>query len=403
MKFIFKAKNDKGEIKEGTIDAISKDAAVEVLQKNSLFPIKVALESESSSLLATFLKYFDSVSQKELVVFFRQMAILVEAKVPLLSALMAINDQTSNRYFNKVIKEITNDIEDGMPFSDALSRHRNVFSNLSISIIRAGETSGNLKKSIEYVADNIEKNYTLVSRIRSAMIYPIIVMIVFFAIGFIVVSFILPKLTAIIKEMDVRVPWYTTMVIKVGDFMAVYWWAVGLIILAFIGGFFYYIRTESGRQEWDQIKIKLPIVGLIFRYVYITRFAENLGVLISGGIPIIRALNVVSDVMNNVIYEALVLKTAEEVKMGGNMSDTLKKSPLIPAMVSQMIAIGEESGQVDTVLGHIARFYDQETEMLTKNLSVLIEPVLMIVIGIAVGFMAVSVIMPIYDLANQIH
>lgn len=403
MKFIFKAKNNKGEIKEGTIDAVSQDAAVEVLQKNNLFPIRVTQESEAVSPLATLLKYFDSVSQKELVVFFRQMAILVEAKVPLLSALMAINEQTGNRYFSKVLKEITNDIEDGMPFSDALSRHKNVFSNLSISIIRAGETSGNLRKSIEYVADNIEKNYTLVSRIRSAMIYPIIVLIVFFIIGFIVVSFVLPKLTAIIKEMDVRVPWYTTAVIKTGDFMSVYWWAVLIVIMAFIGGFFYYIRTQAGRHEWDQIKIKLPIVGVIFRYVYITRFAENLGVLIAGGIPIIRALNVVGDIMNNAIYEALILKTAEEVKMGGNMSDTLKKSPLIPSMVSQMIAIGEESGQVDTVLGHIARFYDQETEMLTKNLSVLIEPVLMIIIGLAVGVMAVSVIMPIYDIANQIH
>ena len=308
MKFVFKAKNEKGEIKEGTIDAISSNAAIDVLQKNNLFPIKVAQENGTASPVTTFIKFFDSVSQKELVVFFRQMAILVEAKVPLLTALIAINEQTANRYFNKVIKEITNDIEDGMPFSDALSRHRNVFSNLSISIIRAGETSGNLKKSIEYVADNIEKNYTLVSRVRSAMIYPAVVLIVFLIIGFLMASFVLPKLTAIIKELNVRIPWYTTVVIRIGDFMSSYWWAVAIIIISFVGGILYYIKTDDGRREWDQIKIKLPIVGIIFRYIYIARFAENLGVLIAGGIPIIRALNVVSDVINNVIYEALILK-----------------------------------------------------------------------------------------------
>lgn len=402
MRFDFKAKNKNGEIKEGIIDAATREAAIAILQRNELFPIKVNEEAERSELAKMFFKYYDRVTAKELVVFFRQLAILIEARVPIISSLTAINEQSTNRYFNKVLSEMISDIEDGSPFSKALEKHPDVFSGLSINLIRAGETSGNLKKSVEYVADNIEKNYTLVSRVRSAMMYPAIVMVVFFIVGFITISFIIPKLTAVIKDLNAVVPWYTSLVILVGDFMAVYWWAAAIIILGFVGGLYYYLNTEGGKKEWDQLKLKLPIVGVIFRYVYISRFAENLAVLLAGGIPIIRALTVVSSVIGNSVYESLFLKTADAVKIGGNMSDVLKKSSLIPPVVSHMVRIGEESGQIDAVLNHVSKFYDQETEMMTKNLSTLIEPILMVIIGIGVGFMAFAILMPIYNIAGQI-
>lgn len=402
MKFNFKAKTKTGETREGVIDAASAQSAAEIIQKNGLFPIEIKEENQRDSIVKTILKYYDRVTEKELVVFFRQLAILIEARVPIVSSLNAINEQTPNKYFSKIIKEMVDDIEDGLPFSDALSKHRDVFSTLSINMIKSGETSGNLKKSIDYVANNIEKNYQLLSRVKGAMMYPCIVLIVFFIIGFLVISFILPRLTAMIKELGVAIPWYTHVVIVVGDFMAKYWWAVGFIILGFVGGAIYYIGTPDGRKEWDQWKIRLPIVGVIFRYVYIVRFSENLGVLLAGGIPIIRALNIVSTVINNSVYEAIFLKTAEQVKMGGNMSTVLERSELIPPVVSHMIKIGEESGQIESVLGHISKFYEQETDMMTKNLSTLIEPVLMIIIGVAVGFMSIAIILPIYDVAQQI-
>lgn len=402
MKFNFKAKTKEGDLREGIIEAAASEQALEVLQKNNLFPISISQENDSGALIKAVLKYYDRVTDKELVVFFRQLAILIEARVPIVSSLNAINEQTVNKYFSKVLSEIVGDIEDGLSFSDALSKHRDIFSSLSINIIKAGETSGNLKKSIEYVAENIEKNYLLISRIRGAMMYPAIVLVVFFIIGFLVVSFILPKLTQVIKDLNAEVPWYTKIVITVGDFMAVYWWAVAIIIIGIIGSCLYYIKTPDGRKEWDQIKIKLPVVGPLFRYIYIARFAENLGVLLAGGIPIIRSLTIVSSVINNTVYEAIFLKTADQVKIGGNMSDVLSRSPLIPPVVAHMIKIGEESGQIDSVLKHISSFYDQETEMITKNLSTLIEPILMVVIGIAVGVMAVSVLMPIYNIAGQI-
>ncbi|MFA6160375.1 MAG: type II secretion system F family protein [Parcubacteria group bacterium] len=402
MKFNFKAKTQTGEYKEGVINASSKELAVTILQKNNLLPISVQSDEPENDFMKVFLKYYDRVTEKELVIFFRQLAILIEARVPIVTSLSAIKEQTSNEYLVKIVREMINDIEDGMSFSGSMEKHKDVFSNLSINIIKAGETSGNLKKSVDYVAENIERNYNLFMRVKSALTYPAMVLIVFLIIGFLVVSFIIPKLTAIIKEMNADVPWYTQVVITVGDFMAVYWWAIAIITIAFISGAMYYLNTEEGKKEWDQIKIKLPIVGPIFRYVYITRFAENLNVLLTGGIPIIRALTIVSSVINNVVYENIFLAAAEEVKRGGNMSTVLKKSSDIPPMVTHMIKIGEESGQIDSVLGHIAKFYDQETEIMTKNLSTLLEPILMVIIGIAVGFMAFAILMPIYNIAGQI-
>ncbi len=402
MKFIFKARSKSGELKEGTIEAVSSDAAVEVLQKNDLFTISIKAEKDRQAIEKTFLKYWDRVSSKELMIFFRQLSILIEAKVPIVASLLAVKDQTINVYFQKIIEEMVNDVQDGLPLSDALQKHRNVFSTLAVNIVRAGEVSGNLKKSVEYVANNIEKTYSLNSKVKSAMMYPIVVLIVFFVIAFIVISFIVPKLTVMITSISATVPWYTQVVITTSDFMSRYWWAVAVLIFGFIGGAAYYLKTEDGKREWDQIKLRLPIFGPVFQYVYLARFADNLAVLLAGGIPIIKALNVVSSVINNTVYEAVILRAADEVKIGGNMSDAFRKSPDVPPIVSQMIKIGEESGQVDIVLGHIANFYEQESAEITKNLATLIEPVLMVIIGVAVGFLAFSVIMPIYNLAGQL-
>lgn len=401
-KFTFKAKNKEGDLKEGIIDASSNEAAVEVLQKNNLFPISVKEEHRQSSFSQMFLRYFDRVTSKEMMVFFRQLGILIEARIPITSALIAVKQQTSNKYFQNVIEEVVNDIEDGLPLSDAMKKQRNVFSNFSINIIKAGEISGNLRKSVDYVAENIEKNYNLTSKVRSALLYPVVILVAFFIICFIVISFVIPKLTMMIKELNTVTPWYTKLIISVSDFMAAYWWTIAIAIVGFIGVIMYYLKTEDGKKEWDQIKLRLPVVGRIFQYVYIARFADNLAVLLTGGIPIIKALSVVSSVINNTQYQIIILRAADEVKIGGQMSNVFRKFSLIPPIVSQMIKIGEESGQIDVVLRHIARFYEQETDQMTKNLATLIEPILMIIIGVAVAFLAFSVIMPIYNIAGQL-
>lgn len=402
MKFKFKAKTKAGTINTGVVSAANRDLAAAILQKNELFPIQIEEEVDGLA-KKVFAKYYDRVTDKELVIFFRQLAILIEARVPIVVALTAISEQTSGAYLKIILAESIKEIEDGVPLSDALAKHKEVFSNLVLNVIKSGEASGNLKKSVEYVADNIERNYNLTNKVKSAMLYPLIVLVVFFVIAFLVITLIIPKLTVMIKELGANVPWYTKVLITTGDFMAQYWWAVLVLVAGVVAGVVYYLGTADGKKEWDQIKLRLPVVGVMFRYVYITRFSENLAVLLDGGIPIIKSLTIVSAVVGSSVYEELFLRTAESVKRGENMSDVLKRSPLIPPMVAHMIKIGEDSGQIDSVLGHITKFYGQEVELMAKNMSTLIEPILMIAIGIGVAFMAVGVLMPIYNIAGQIQ
>lgn len=403
MKFDFKAKTQDGGYKEGVINAASEESAVFALQKNGLLPVSVRKISSKNDLIKKILQYYDRVSEKELSVFFRQLAILIEARVPIVLSLTAIQEQTTNEYLFKIIGEMISDLEDGMAFSSSMEKHKDVFSALSINMIKAGETSGNLKKSIEHVAENIERSYNLTNKVKSAMIYPAVVLVVFFIVAFLVISFIVPNLVSVIKGLNVDIPWYTAFIIVISDFMKVYWWAVLIVIISIIGGILYYIRTEEGKREWDQVKINLPIFGPLFRYIYIVRFSENLAILLSGGIPIIKALGVTSSVVNNIVYEKVFLEAADEVKRGGNMSSVLRKSPIIPSMVSHMVKIGEDSGQIDSVLLHVASFFEEELNTITKNLSALIEPVLVVLIGLAVGFLAFAILMPIYNIAGQIN
>lgn len=402
MKFFFRAKNKQGEIKEGTVDAANQNLALDLIQKNELFPISVKKEASQSSLVDKLLSYLNRVSVKELMLFFRQLAILIEARVPIVYSLQAIKDQMENSFFQIAIGEIINDIQDGLSFSDALKKRPEIFSNLSVNIINSGENSGNLKQSVEYVAHSLEKNYNLSQKIKSAFIYPAVVMTVFFAIGFIFITFIIPKLTAVIKDMGIDFPWHTKLIIVFSDFMAAYWWLVLLGIVGTILGLIFYASSQDGKKMMDKLKIQAPVFGSIFQNLYIARFTENLAILLTGGIPIIRAITLSSSVVNNSVYEEIFLKAAYELKIGGNINSVFKKSEYIPAIVSQMIKVGEESGQLDMVLRYIATFYGEETETATKNLSVLLEPFIMIIIGTAVGFLVFSILMPIYNVASQI-
>jgi len=401
MRFVFKAKDIQGQAKEGTIEAGSDEGAVELLQKNGLFPVYLKKEKEEERIVKFILTLFEKVNEKELMLFSKQLSILIEAKVPIITSLEAVRDQSTNLYFKKVLDETIASVQDGMPLSDALKKNDKVFSNLSISIIKAGEVSGNLRKSIDYVANNIEKNYKLGSKIKSALMYPAVVLVAFFIIGFIFATIILPRLTVMIESLGVPIPWYTQIVISFSHFMQKYWWANILIIFGVVGSVFYYLKTDNGRREWDEIKLKMPIIGQIFQKVYIARFSDNLNVLLAGGLPIVRALTLSSSVVNNAVYQGLFLRVADEVKIGGSMSEVLRKSKHIPPIVSQIIKIGEESGEIELVLGYIAKFYEQEVDTAAKNLSTLIEPVLMIVIGIAVGALVFMIIMPIYNISSQ--
>ena len=402
MKFSFIAKDQNGKTREGVVDAINRETAVQILQQNSLILVSVEREGASWDLVKAFHKYWEGVTQKELLIFFRQLATLVEARVPVVSSLRAIEEQTENRYFRVLIQEMADDIEDGMPFSESLAGRPDIFSPLIVNLIKSGEVSGNLHKVIGFVADNIEKNYQLTSKVKSALFYPAFVVSVAAIIGFLIISFILPKLTLLIRDLDVAIPWYTQAVMAVGDFMQHYWWAVLLIIIGFFGGLAYYVNSEAGRREWHAIQLKLPVFGTLFRSIYLSRFADNLSTLLEGGIPMIRSLLVVSKVVNNHIYEGIILKGAEEVKGGGSMSTVFSRYPEIPPIVTRMIKIGEETGKMDQVLKSTSNFYNQEVENMSRNMTTLIEPILIVILGIGVAILVFAVILPIYDIAGKL-
>lgn len=402
MKFNFKAKNDAGQIREGAVEAMSQEAAAQILEKNGLTPISIKEEERSADFMKSIEKIWEGVSQKELVTFFQQLATLIEARVPIVSSLTTISEQFGNKYLRLIVKEMSDDIEDGMPLSEAMEQHVDVFSPLTVNMIRAGEVSGSLQKSITFVADHIEKDYQLTAKIRGALYYPMFVMSVAGIVGFLVVTFILPKITVLIKDIKVAVPWYTTVLVNIGDFMNQNWMSVLLVIFAGIGAFVYYIRSESGRREWEIIVLKIPVIGTLAQDIYITRFAENLSVLLNGGIPVVRALIIVSEVVGNQVFEKIIMKAAEEVKAGGAMSAVfVHTEEQIPPIVSQMIRIGEETGTLSKVLNSVAKFYSQEVDNMTRTLTTLLEPALIVFLGIGVGVLTVGVLLPIYNIAGQ--
>lgn len=402
MQFKFKAKTQEGEIKRGKIEALDRDAATKLLQNNNLVPVELKEFKQGTTMVAAIERLTSSVSQKDLLVFYRQLSTLVGAKIPIAPALRTIHNQTENAQLRVVVSEVAADVEDGMSISESFAKHENIFTTLAVSMIRAGEVSGNLQGAIDFVAESAEQNYQLRSKVRGALMYPVFVISIAMIIGFMTMTWILPKLTQVIKDLDVEIPWYTQLMIKLGDFMQAYWWAVLIVIAGLIGALIYYARSEEGSKEWDRIKLRIPVIGELFRYVYITRFAENLSVLLKGGIPIVRALIVVADVVDNIVYKNIILKAAQDVKVGGEINKEFFRHVEFPPMVSSMIKIGEETGRLSEILEDIARFYNAEVDQITRNLSSIIEPILIVVLGFGVGVLVFSVLLPIYNIAGQL-
>jgi type IV pilus assembly protein PilC len=402
MRFIFKAKDQEGKYREGTVETMSKEEAVAILQKNNFVPVLVYQEEKVPKIIKDIQKIWEGIGEKEKIIFFRQLAILIDAKVPLIPALKAINDQTDNKYFQIIIVEIIQDVEGGVSFSESLSKHPDAFSPMMISMIKSGEVSGNLQKTVTYIADNIEKNYRLSSKIKGALFYPAFVISAAIIIGFIVITFILPKLTGLIKEMGVAIPWYTQVLITVGDFMAAYWWAVLIGFIGLIIATVYYLKSEDGKKELDQIKLKIPVLGTLYKYVYMARFADNFGILLVGGIPVVKALSLVSEVIGNSVFEGIILRAVDEVKTGGNISTVFQKSEdVIPPILAKMVRIGEETGKMSEVLRKIATFYEAEVDRMTESMVSLIEPILIVCLGIGVAIMVFAILLPIYDIAGK--
>jgi type IV pilus assembly protein PilC len=332
--------------------------------------------------------------------FSRQLATLVSARVPILQALRILEEQVSNKYLVSIVRELIQSVENGESLSLAMNKHDKVFGSVYISLVKSGEVSGSLDKSLSYLADQLEKDYELRSKVKSAMTYPLFVLGALGIVGVLMFKFVLPKLTSVLKEQGGQLPPISQGLIAFTDFFDKFWWVVILLFACLVIAVKFYISTETGRRKLDELKIKLPILGEIFKKIYLARFARNLSTLIIGGIPIIKALQIVADIINNVIYREIVLNAVSQISAGKSISEGLSGHPEFPNIVTQMVKVGEQTAQLDEIMNKLALFYEKEVDTKVATLATLLEPIIMIILGIGVGLLVAGILMPIYNLAS---
>jgi type II secretory pathway component PulF len=400
MKFIYQARNKEGESKRGIVVAASEEKAEQLLAENGF--IISSLEVQEENIISRLNPFGKSVGYKDLVLFSRQLSTLIGARVPILQSLRILESQSENKHLAAIIREMITSVENGESFSLALSKYPQVFGNLYISLVKSGEASGSVAQSLLYLADQLEKDYDLRSKVKSALTYPVFVLAALVGVGFLMFKFVLPKLTDVLKQQGGDLPTISVFLIRFTDFFESYWWLVMLVLILLIVGFRTYVHTVTGRQQWDALKIKLPVVGQIYRKIYLARFARNLATLTKAGIPIIQALQIISDIIGNAVYEAILVETIGKVTTGSQISDALQGHPEFPPIVTQMVKVGEQSAQLDEILAKLASFYEKEVDAQVGVLATLLEPVIMVILGAGVGLLIAGILLPIYNLASTV-
>ncbi|MFH1667769.1 MAG: type II secretion system F family protein [Candidatus Komeilibacteria bacterium] len=399
---VFHYRVHKGEdISEGMVEAPNLEAASEILGDRGLSIISIEEVSSEGKKLSFNLAIFQKVKPKDIVVFSRQLSVMISATLPIVQALKILIKQTDNAYFKTVISEIADEVDGGQKFSIALGKHRKVFSNFYISMIKSGETSGKLDEVLQYLADQLEKDYDLRSKIKGAMIYPVFIISGLLVVGVIMMIFVIPKLTEMLTASGQELPIATRILIGTSSAMRNYWWLMLIVIIALVVGFRYLLKTKGGRKAWDLFLIKLPVFGKLFQRIYLVRFTRSLATLVIGGVPLTTGLKIVNEVVGNTAYQAVIEETIKTVEDGESVAKVMLESPIVPNLVSQMMSVGEKTGRLDEVLSKVAEFYSREIENIVANLTSLIEPFIMVMIGVAVGGMVAAIILPMYNLANQ--
>ena len=400
MQFNYQARTKEGEIQTGTVEAGSREAAIKTLQRHDL--VVVYLEAVSAvPFYLRSLKFLQRIKSRDIVMLYRQLAILFEANTPLMDALKAIVEQAKNPYLKEILSDIENDVRGGEALSQALAKHKKVFSPFYISVIQSGEATGRLDEILKYLADHAEKEHTLKSKVRGAFIYPIFILSVFTIIAVLMLMYVIPQLTVILVETGTELPLSTKMLIAASKFLRSWFWLVVIILAGTIFGFFRFLKSKQGRAIWDDVKLKLPVIGKLFRQIYLARFAENFSTLLKGGVAILSALRISSQVVGNKVYADLIKSAEVEVKKGGEISAVFERDRKnIPPTVVQMLKIGEKTAKLDYILERLSIFYRTEIDRVTDNLAQLIEPVLIILLGAGVAFLVASILMPIYNITS---
>lgn len=399
MIFNYKALDNTGKRSEGSVDAVSLDVAVGSLQKRGL----IIVEIEPLEKVSWFsnLHFGSGVSNKDVVMLSRQMSTLFQAQVSPLKIFTLLSSETENLVLRKSLEEIVSDIQGGANISKALSRHPQVFSDFYVNMVKAGEETGKLDETFGYLADHLDRNYEVISKVKNALIYPAFVVIVFLAVMLLMFTVIIPKISLIILESGQDIPLYTKVVFSLSNFLLDY----GLILLVALVVMVYfalrYIRTTEGTRAWSHFKLSLPYMGELYRKLYLSIITDNMNTMIVSGIPMVKALEVSSSVVGNDVYKEILDQTLIAVKGGSSLSQAFSQYPEIPSILVQMTKVGEETGELGNIFKTMARFYQREVVNAIDTMVSLIEPAMIVLLGLGVGVLLASVLIPIYNIANS--
>lgn len=401
--FSYVARSKTGEIKKGEITAPDKNVVVTKLRDEGFPLVTVKEEAAIGKSTNITLKFLNRVSLLDKILFAKHLGVMIEAGIPLSRALKTLAAQATNPVFSEIIKDVSDNINKGKSFADSLKSHEDVFGELFVNMVSVGEVSGNMEKVLKVLVDQMKKDYELMGKVKGAMMYPSIVLSAMVLIGIVMMTFVVPKLLSVFEEMNVELPESTKLVMAITDVFENYGVFV-LIAIPIIGALMgMALKTKGGQKAIDTVLLKAPVVGELAKKINQARFARTLSSLIRSGVPIVEGLRITSNTLSNYYYKESLKSVSVQIEKGKSLGESLTEQGNIYApIVTEMIAIGEETGTLDSILEEIADFYETEVDEATKNLSSIIEPVLMIFIGIAVGFFAVSMIQPMYSLTNSI-
>ena len=387
-------------IVKSVVQADSENAAAKLLTAQGFVPLKIELQDDKTNFFARF---SGRITTKDRVVFTRQLATLIGAGLPLAQSLRTVQEQTTNKRMQEIVQEIISDVEGGKSLSDSFAKHPEAFNKVYVALISAGETSGTMDDSLKRLAAQQEKDAAMMSKIRGAMMYPSIVLVVIIlVIGFMLFT-VVPQVEGLYRDLNKELPFVTLAMIKVSNFFSSLWWLV--ILAMIIGGYFLaqYLKTEQGIRTKDIFKLNVPLFKGMFRKMYMARFARTSQVLLRTGVPMLDMLRITADAVNNVIISESILRASDKVKGGKALSASLSNEDYFLAMVPQMIKIGEQSGKIDEMMGKTAQVYEDELDEEIHALSTAIEPVLMVFLAIVAGTMVSAILLPIYSLVGNIN
>ncbi len=395
-KFLYKAKNDKGEIISGTVNASNESAAERVLYKNKLF----VTELKADSVFIAKSIFTKKVSLRDKSIFARQLATMIESGLPLTKAISIQVTQTEAEHLKSIYQDIYTDLQEGHAFSTALSKYPEAFDQVFVSVVKSGETTGNLEIVLKQMADRYESDYTFISQVKSAMYYPVFILVALIGIATYMLIKVIPQLESLFTQSGADLPWATSAILALSRFLVAKWWIVIIVIVVVVYLIRLWIRTDQGEKTINQWQIEIPGVKDLSEGIYMSRFARVMEMLIQAGVPILDALKISGTTINNVIYKNSIEEMVAEVERGVPLSVPLQREKVFPNLIGQMVGVGEQTGKLDKIMGKMGEYYEEETSRKIKTISSLVEPIILVIIGVGVAFLIFAVLMPIYSIAQ---